>query len=392
MALLYISSVVPDEKEFHNPAFTRSGNNVLKGIADALHKYTKCDMISYLPTPSFPRGKFWIKSRMVVLESGASVFITPTLNVKILKNIFEGIYTFLYVLKWAKKHKHEDNKVLVYNIYDPPISFLYKACKLVDAKLYAILYDLGMPPKRLGLSRATMMAYAISERSAEKYIPRMDGRIVINESIVHHYAPGLDYLLVDGGINENVISSLFPLTETPGDIYTFVCAGMLWDQNGTKLIMDAMKINTNPNIRVVFAGRGNDVCLIEEATKTDGRIKYVGMLTMEELFKVYENSDVLMNLRIEEEVDFHFPSKLLEYLATGKCVISTPIAHAQRDYGQYLKVLEDITPESLSNLMNLITSMSKLNLCEKGHEQRKFMIEKRNWDYRTLEILKYMQL
>ena len=38
MALLFISSLVPDTKKYHNEAFTRSGNNVLLGIATSLDK------------------------------------------------------------------------------------------------------------------------------------------------------------------------------------------------------------------------------------------------------------------------------------------------------------------------------------------------------------------
>ena len=151
-----------------------------------------------------------------------------------------------------------------------------------------------------------------------------------------------------------------------------------------------MKLLSNNNIRVVFAGRGIDVPLIEDAASEDDRISYLGMLTMEELFRIYEESDVLMNLRIEEEVDFHFPSKLLEILTTGKSVISTPIAHAKRDYGKFLYVLDEITPMALAKLMQRIANTPKNQRLAKGIAQRKFMIENRNWNVRTDEILKYI--
>jgi glycosyltransferase involved in cell wall biosynthesis len=390
MAKLFISSVVPDTDEYHNAAFTRSGNNVLAGIAEALWSEGNCDMLSFMPTPSYPRGKFWIGSKTVTFESGLTVYYAPILNIKIIKNLFEGIYTHFWLRKWAKRHKTEDNTVLVYNIYDPPIGSLFRACKATTTKLYAILYDLGVPPKRLGLSKATMFAYKLSENSAKKYIPRLDGRIVINESIVKYYSPDKDYILIDGGVNDSVIKSLFPLAVSKEDTYTFVCAGMLWDQNGTKLILDALRINTNSKIRVVFAGKGNDVELIKAAAQDDARISYAGMLSMSDLFKVYQDSDVLLNLRLEEEVDFHFPSKLLEYLATGKSVISTAIAHAKRDYGTFLSILDEPSPENLSKMMDEFTSIPKDELYRRGIKQREFMLTKRNWQARTKEIIDYM--
>ena len=99
-----------------------------------------------------------------------------------------------------------------------------------------------------------------------------------------------------------------------------------------------------------------------------------------------------MNLRIEEEEDFHFPGKLLECLTMGKLVVSTPVAHAERDYGQYMKVLHDITSEGLANLIQEITETSKRELYELGKRARAFMLENRTWKKRTEDILSYMNL
>lgn len=388
--ILYLTSIVPEKELYHNIAFTRSGNNVCQGIGEALWERTSCEILSFAPMPSFPRGKLFFSKKEESFPSGMKVTIAPLLNMKALKNICIGIYSFFWILNWARKNKGEELYILTYNIYSPPVNILYWASKLAHAKLYVILYDLGVPPKRLGLSKLTMLSYRISERAAKKYIPKLDGRIVINESIIKNYAPGKDYILVDGGISNEVIANLFPLRESQDEYYTFLCAGMLWDQNGTKLILDAMKVNTNDKIRVIFAGKGIDVPLIEEAAEKDNRIKYVGMLSMQELFKVYEGSDVLMNLRIEEEIDFHFPSKLLEFLVMGKKVLSTDIAHAGRDYGEYIQILSDVTPEGLSKAMDEITKISKRDLYENGKKSRQFMLENRNWEKRTEEILEYM--
>ena len=237
-----------------------------------------------------------------------------------------------------------------------------------------------------------MLGYKVSEFFAKRYIPKLDGRIVINESIINHYAPGRDFILIDGGINAVIEEGLFPLEVSTEETYTFVCAGMLWDQNGTKLILQAMELNKQPNIRVIFAGKGNDVPLIQEAEKSDKRIKYLGMLTIDELMEVYKQSDVLLNLRIEEEEDFHFPSKLLEYMAIGRLVLSTNIAHAQRDYGDIIMFLNAVTPEELAKKMSEITLMSKVELYEYGVRSRKFMLDNRTWKTRTKEILNYMKM
>lgn len=390
MAILFISNLVPDRKEYWNPAFTRSGQNVIRGIAKELPKYDDTTLACCLPTASFPHGPLWIPGKVDVLEDGQKIYIWPTLNIQIIKIIFWGIYSLYFVGKWAKEHKNDQRRVLGYNIYTPPIKWLYKACRKTQSQLHLILMDLGVPPKRLGLSKLRMWGYKSSEKKAHQFIPKLDGRIVINENMVTEYAPNKDFILVDGGINDEIISRLFPLKESTNRTVTYVLAGMLWDQNGTKLVLDALKMSPELDVKVIFAGKGNDVSLIETAAKNDHRIEYVGMLSLDQLLKVYESADVLLNLRIEEEVDMHFPSKLLECLTMGKLVLSTPVAHAERDYGLYMKVLHDITPEGLSKVMSDIALISKSDLLEQGKKARSFMLKNRTWTVRTKEIVEYM--
>ena len=390
--LCFISSLVPDREPYRTSAFNRSGNNVLDGIAESIPDSIDLELVGLRPIASFPNSKLWLKPSVDYLSSGRKISFWPVLNLKLAKDLFWGILCFSKVRKWKRKCIDEKSKLLVYNIYSPFFPFLYWACRINKVQLYAILYDLGVPPKRLKLGFASMMGYRFCEIIAKHYIPKIDGRIIINEKIIDYYSPGKDYVLIDGGINKSIIKNLFPLKPSTSDAYIFLCAGMLWDQNGTQLLLETMKMLKGQNIQLLFAGKGNDVPLIIQAAKEDDRIEYLGMLSMEELFRVYEKADVLLNLRIEEEEDFHFPSKLLEYMATGKTVISTPIAHAERDYGDYIEILHDVSAEGLASLMTKICQTPKDELCKKGVKSREFMLSCRTWQARTKDILKYMGL
>lgn len=391
MSIYFCTSVVPDNEKYQNSALNRSGNNALLGISDALWKEGDCTIESCTPIPSYPRERLWIPGCVEVFPNGMEVNMLPTLNLKVLKNYYWGLASFFRIIKWRLKNKGKECAAIVYNLYSVPIELLYIVCKISNVKLYAILYDLGVPPKQLGLSKSTMMAYHLGEYFAKFFIKRLDGRIVINESIIKHYAPNEHYVLIDGGINEQIINRLFPLEPSENSDFVFVCAGMLWEQNGTRLILETLKQYPSLSIKVIFAGKGNDVELIKESAKRDNRITYLGMLTIEQLFKVYERADVLLNLRIEEEIDFHFPSKLLEYLATGKYVISTSIAHAERDYGSLMGILKDITPQGLAKKMTETMGMGKYKLYEIGKSARDYMLKYRTWSYRTTEILNYIE-
>ena len=198
--------------------------------------------------------------------------------------------------------------------------------------------------------------------------------------------------MIDGGVNNDVIGRLFPLVEREeGKRLTLTLAGWLWEENGTKLLLNCLKENPNLDVEVYFAGNGQDVELIENRAKADSRIHYVGMLEPDALFKLYEKSDVLLNLRVTEEDNTQFPSKLLEYMATGKHVISTSIAHAERDYGEYITILPKSTPAALVQAIRQILQTDSKTLKERGEKARKFMLENRNWETRTKEIIDYIK-
>lgn len=390
MAILFISNVVPDIPKFNGSGFSRSGNNVLVGICENLPK-NDVTILSCRPIRSFPHSKFWINGEIVPLNSEKDIILLPTLNLKVVKNIAWGFSINKFIKKWAKLHQNEERIILVYNIYTPPISKLYKICKRNSCKLYAILYDLGVPPKSLKLSSITQMGYRWMERVAKKYIPLLDGRIIINEAIINKYSPGKDYLLIDGGLSKSTINNLFPLYKKNEDEkYNFTLAGLLWDQNGTKLVLDCLRLYPDLDINVNFAGRGIDVPLIISASKNDKRIKYLGNLSQKELFKLYAKTDILLNLRIEDHEDTHFPSKLLEYLSTGKHILSTPIAHAEKIYGEFVTFLHDPTPDNLAIVIKKILNMDPDVLFNKGKKARAFMLEQRNWQIQTLRIINYI--
>ena len=390
MAILFISNVVPDRVPYNGIGFSRSGNNVLLGIAKALPRSESPVCLSCRPVASFPKGPLWLRGEIVPLEDGRVVKILPTLNVKIIKNLFWGVFVRREIKAWSEKHPDNKRSVLVYNIYAPPISWVFRACVRNACKLTAILYDLGVPPASLGLDRLTMSGYRVMEKEAKKYIPLLDGRVVVNEKIVDSYAPKENFLLIDGGINDAVVNRLFPLAVTPPGPLVLVLAGMLWEQNGTGLILDCLKAHPELDVNVIFAGSGIDVPKIEDYSEKDRRVAYVGQLSPEALFKLYGQADVLLNLRREEEVDFHFPSKLLEYLVTGKHVISTPIAHTERDYGPYLSVLKDISADGLAEMIKTVMRRGKNELYLQGVKARRFMLETRRWCIRTAEIVQYM--
>jgi glycosyltransferase involved in cell wall biosynthesis len=395
LSIAFLGTLVPDAVEFHNPAFNRSGNMVQAGIVEGFDKQCiELKVLTSQPIPTFPKYKsLFCKRKIVSYSSEIKITTLPALNIVVIREIMRGLYAMFSLVYWAFENRHKKRCIMVYNVYSPPLPLVYLIGKITKSKTVAVIYDLGMPPKVLHLDIFRKFIYRWVEIFAKLIIPRLDGRIVITEAIARDYAPKNHFLLLDGGIGTSIIDRLFPLVLKPDRMETiFLCAGSLWAGNGINLIIDAMKLNKNQNIKIWFAGKGPDVSLIEDATINDGRIVYLGLLDLDQLFQAYQLSDALLNIRVipEGEGDYLFPSKLIEYISTGRIVISTNAVHIKRDYGQLCFILNEVKPQALSQIINTVSELSSKYIYEKGITNRQFILNNYTWDKRSIQIINYM--
>jgi hypothetical protein len=393
--IAFLGSLVPDNSEFDNIALRRSGNMVQDGIVCGLHEQN-IDMVvfSLQPRASFPQNrKIFYKGRKISHKKGIYIYTIPFVNIVILKTFCCFVIEFFHIINWTIKNRNKDRFIIVYNTYTPPLPFVYLMGKLTKSKSVAILYDLGMPPKQLKLNLFKRSIYRCVEWSAKYFIPMIDGRIVINDAVGQDYGQGKHYILIDGGIGDSVINRLFSVCERENRKETFfLFAGLISPINGTRLIGEVLKINKNPLIKILFAGNGHDLEYIKLLQSSDNRVNYVGNLNLDELFYLYENVDVLLNLRItDKSVKYLFPSKILEYLTIGKLVVSTSVGHISRKYGKFCRILPENTPQALSEEMNYLTTLTNKELIMNGIISRNFMLENCTWDKQSIKIYEYIK-
>jgi len=395
ISIAFLGTLVPDTIEFQNIALTPAGNMVQDGFVTGFYNHgVKLTLFSQRPIASYPKSKtVFCAKKTIEYRKSLKLIVVPFINILFLKTITGVIFDFFALIKWAIKNSNNKRCIIVYNPYTPPLPFVYWMGKLTGSKSIAILYDLGMPPKQLHLSSLKKTIYRFVEFFAKKYIPKLDGRIVINENIALDYAPGNHFLLVDGGISSNILERLFDLTEKKNREKTiFLLAGSLWGANGTQIIIETLNSNKNPKIEMWFAGDGSDVSIIKDAAAKDSRIKYKGKLSLDQLFDLYREADVLMNIRVtsEGEGDYLFPSKILEYLTVGKYTITTKVAHIEKEYGHLCKVLNSNNSEELSYTMEELIQLSDEELVRRGKLARKYMLDNHTWEQQSIKIQEYI--
>lgn len=205
-----------------------------------------------------------------------------------------------------------------------------------------------------------------------------DGVIALTPALADHYAPGRPVLIMEGIVAE--------LPEPPGELspgarggpFTVVYAGGLSTAYGVQRLVDAVRGLPDENVRLQLYGRGELEGWIGEIAAKDPRVGSPRFVARSEVLYEYAQADLLVQPRPigQDFVRFSFPSKLMEYMASGTAVISTRLPGIPHDYENHL---EWVDPDDTDGLRDAITRVLSL----RAHERRERAARARDFIWRT---------
>lgn len=194
-----------------------------------------------------------------------------------------------------------------------------------------------------------------------------------------------NFFCIEGGINRSVFDQFHELKTGQGEI-VFMYAGLLEKVTGIDLLLEAFHQIDIPNIQLAVSGKGGLNSLVEEYAARDARIINLGYLEYDQYLENLKKADVLVNPRnmnLEENKN-NFPSKIMEYLATGKPIISTKFAGYEK--------FSDVIDFCETDLTEIKEQLQKASVNCRGHrsiihERNRKFAEQFLWDRQISEIL-----
>lgn len=148
------------------------------------------------------------------------------------------------------------------------------------------------------------------------------------------------FIRMEGGISEFVYD-FFNKKELPGDKAILMYSGLLEPVTGIDLLLEAFYRIEDNDIELWVSGKGSLNEKVREYESMDGRIVNIGYLDYEQYLSRLKKVQILINPRNMnlQENENNFPSKMMEYLATGKSIISTKFAGYER-FEEYMVFCE----------------------------------------------------
>ena len=257
-------------------------------------------------------------------------------------------------------------------VYSPHTPFLqaavYAKKKDPSIKICLIVPDL---PQYMNLSANISWFYRILKKidiKLFKYQNRLvDSYILLTQQMTDMMEVGNRPYAVVEGIYEPL--SFESLAKQP-NVTTLVYTGTLNRSFGILTLLQAFALLKDyKHLRLVICGAGEARPDVEAAAKQDPRIIYKGQVSPIEARKWILQGDILVNPRQNNAAytKYSFPSKIIEYLATGNPVVAYKLDGMAEIYRNFIHFAKDNSPQALAKTIQNVLNMPLLE--RKGKSQ-----------------------
>lgn len=161
--------------------------------------------------------------------------------------------------------------------------------------------------------------------------------------------------------------------------FKIIYAGSLNINYGVGRLVEAMSYIDDPEIQLHLYGSGSAENLITTAAKKDGRISFFGKVPHTVATDAIYSASALINPRNANDGDYteySFPSKDIEYMATGIPALLCKLPGMPPEYYGHFVDIGDGTPNQIAEAIVRIKKMTKEERFSIGKDARDFILSR----------------
>ena len=157
-------------------------------------------------------------------------------------------------------------------------------------------------------------------------------------------------------------------------------AGGVSRQYGLANLVEGFRKAEIPDAVLHIYGPGDYVQELKQIAGQDPRVVYGGMLLNSEIVEKEMEASLLVNPRPtdEEYVKYSFPSKTMEYMASGTPVLTTVLPGMPAEYYPHVYFIREETVDGTARALKEVLAHSDEELFDKGRLARDFVLDSRN--------------
>lgn len=195
-------------------------------------------------------------------------------------------------------------------------------------------------------------------------------------------------------VMEGLCAQKLPEKQPKDEKDIILYTGSLWKElAGIEYLVEGFRKAAIPNTQLHFYGTGELEPWLAEVNREDPAVRYMGCVTNEEIVRIQSRAALLVNPRPSgnDFCKYSFPSKTIEYMASGTPVLLTKLPGIPEEYFHYTYTIEPETPEGVCNALTEIFRSSRQQRDQFGSRAREFVSTQKNCDAQCGRILEFVR-
>ena len=373
MRITYVSSAM--EKESFSRLFTDSkkmpGQQAQKFNRVMIEGLGKNGVLvtalSGVPVTPFNFPHKWVKGQSIPEETVLWRY-PATLNIRGIKNLWQMTAVFFGTLKSCFRK----DSAVVCDVLNASVAYgAVLAGRLLGRPCIGVVTDLP----HLMVTGTD----AGHTKLVNRILKLCTGYVFLTQAMNDVVNPkGKPYVIIEGACDSAMAQ--VACSEKPAGERVCMYAGLLDARYGAKAMVDAFLVANVPGVKLHIYGGGPYVPELEEVVKNHHNVVYHGTVLNDAIVTAEQQATLLINPRPthEEFTKFSFPSKNMEYMASGTSVLTTKLPGMPEEYYPYVYLFEDETVEGMAKTLQQVLSLSREELAQKGSTAKQFVLEKKS--------------
>lgn len=405
MKILFITGLYSKESE---PILRNMSGKV--GLSNAANAFQWCvieglfdnnvdfDVVSYPFLVGYPRFQRMYSPKGDIMYKAKKIGVMQPYNTFFLiKDLSKRYRLRHFVSKWLKANycKNESIVLLTYtpaSCFIPAlIPFKKKYPNLLISSIITDLVDDLIGPT-FHLSFPKYIQAKLEQKKVWASYKHIDKFILLTEAMTDKIPQSQNNHIVVEGIANKVIETYLPLKTS--EFKTLLYTGTIQQFTGILDLVEAFKNTTNSMFRLIICGGGDCQDELQTMISDDARIEYKGILPREEVLNLQKQCTALINPRkpTVSLTKYSFPSKTMEYLASGTPMIGYQLEGIPAEYYPYIFTPKDLSNAAMTDCIDRVLMFSPEVLRKHGINAREFIKENKEAKSQVKKIIKYLKV
>lgn len=325
--------------------------------------------------PDLTDRKKYVKPKDEI-EDGVHYKYVPYVNLPIIKHICLFVYVFIYVLFWGMRDRRD--KTIICDVLSISICMgALLASKVNGLQSIAVVTDIyGM---MVGSSKTSLLS-TLAAKLNSTYISLFDKYVLLTEQMNEVVNPkGRPHIVMEALCDSTL------LQETHSHIHkshprTVIYAGGIYEKYGLKMLAEGFLKANVPDAKLVYFGEGSYVEEYKALCDEHPNLEYRGVVPNEEIMREEQMATLLVNPRFttEEFTKYSFPSKNMEYMASGTPLLTTKLPGMPKEYYPYVFLFEEETIDDYADAISEALAHSESELFKLGDSAKRFVLQHKN--------------